>query len=200
MDALVPATLGEVQVDDFRTDLLQRDVAAYPVAILSTPSIESRAETNRDNTRTYNFDILVIQKGENVASASDIETLIEALLDPFDNDPNLGGTADGGVVPSTSTPQAITSGDKTFIVFTVTLRISAFKNLTSKPMQKPVKDKMLKGAADKQIQGDGLQEYHFAGGLEYKPLTVKAKSQAEAQELWETQREPVELAQKPNET
>ena len=74
--------------------------------------------------------------------------------------------------------------------------------MSATTVKQKIKDKLdaLVPATLGEVQVDGLQEYHFAGGLEYKPLTVKAKSQAEAQELWETQREPVELAQKPNET
>lgn len=131
LDALVTAgKLGSVLMDDFRDDLLNRDIPTYPCAILTTPAIESMTETNRDNLRTHIFQILVMQKGENVASATDVEDLIENILNQFDNDPTLGGKASGGVEPSSSTPEAITTGDRTYIVFTVTLKAKALKSLT----------------------------------------------------------------------
>lgn len=36
------------------------------------------------------------------------------------------------------------------------------------------------------------QEYFFPGGLEYKPQTIKAKSQEEANEIYEKTKEKVE--------
>jgi hypothetical protein len=37
------------------------------------------------------------------------------------------------------------------------------------------------------------QEYFFPGGLEYKPLTVTANSQEEADEIYEKEKQKVEL-------
>ncbi len=37
-----------------------------------------------------------------------------------------------------------------------------------------------------------LEEYHFAGGREYEPLTVRAKSREEAEEIWKQERKKVE--------
>lgn len=39
------------------------------------------------------------------------------------------------------------------------------------------------------------QEYFFPGGLEYKPLTVTAHSQEEADEIYEKEKQKVELLQ-----
>lgn len=123
-------TLGEVQVDDFKTNIFDRDIATYPVAILTTPSVEAGYLTNRENERTHNFEIVVITKGENVASATDVEALIETILDKFDNQPTLNGKATE-VVPSTSVPEAITlPGGNSFIVFSVLIKAKAIKLLT----------------------------------------------------------------------
>jgi len=131
LDALKTAgTLGEVISDDFTFDPIQRDVGAYPVALINTPSIASEAYTNRDNIRTYTFDVVVIQKAENVSSATEIETLIEAILDSFDNDPTLGGAADGAIEPTASAPAASTTADQTYIWFTVQVRAKASIQLT----------------------------------------------------------------------
>lgn len=131
LDALVPTTLGEVFVDDFKdTAIFDRDYGAYPVAVMTSPSLENAAETNRDNLRRHIFNILVIFKGEDIATAYDVENVMETLLDAFDNDPTLTGTADGGVEPSTSTPEPIVSRDKSYIAFVLTVKAKAIKSLT----------------------------------------------------------------------
>lgn len=130
LDSLVPATLAEVQVDDFRVGIFDREIGAYPVAILTTPSIEGDYLTNKENVRTHMFEIVVIQKGENISSATDIENLIEILMDKFDNNFTLAGKADAGVEPSSSTPAAYTSKGKNFITFSIFLKAKAIKALT----------------------------------------------------------------------
>lgn len=130
LDALVTANkLGEVQMDDYKLGIFDRDYGKFPVAILTTPSIEGNYLTNRDNIRTHTYEIIVINKGENIATATDIEELIETLLDAFDNDFTLNGVADGGVEPSSSTPQAVTSRGKSLVAFSIILKAKAVKNL-----------------------------------------------------------------------
>ena len=124
LDALKTATtLGTVIVDDFKTPPggLFKNIANYPAAILGTPAIESDYETNRDNLRTHVFEILVVQKAENVASATAIEDLIETVLNRFDDDPTLGSKAVGGVLAATAAEQ-VTTADGSFIYFVVTIR------------------------------------------------------------------------------
>ena len=133
LDTLKTAgTLGSVIVDDFKTEIggLGKNIASYPAAILGAPSIESGYETNRDNMRTFNFEILVIQKGENVNSATAIEDLMETILNAFDNDPTLGGKANGAVEPAATTPEPVTTQDGTFIIFTIAIKARAVVSLT----------------------------------------------------------------------
>lgn len=131
LDSLVPATLGQVIVDDFKQDgFAYKDIGTFPAAVLASPSLEGVAETNRDNLRTHNFTIGIIQKGENISSANDIEELMETIINAFDEDPTLGGAANGGVEPSSSTPESISSVDGSFVVFTVTVKAKAVKNLS----------------------------------------------------------------------
>ena len=130
LNALCPSTLKTVIVDDFNTNPNLENIPHFPAAILNSPSTQSERDTNRENLRTHIFEILVIQKGENITGANDIEEMREAILDTFDNDGTLGGAANGSVDPASSNPQSITSGDKTYIVFTVTLKARALFNLT----------------------------------------------------------------------
>jgi len=61
-------------------------------------------------------------------------------------------------------------------------------------MQKDSKNKMIdgSGAKDKSAEATPVEEHHFAGGLEYEPLTVKAASREEAEKLWQQLRKKVE--------
>lgn len=126
----VAGTLGEVRKEDLKTNWTVLDVAAFPVAIVTPPAIEADFFTNRQNERSYTFQVHIIQKAENIASATDIEDLAEAIMDAIDNDPTLGGTSDAGVQPTITQPEPVTSGDNSFIAFTVTIKAKAIKNLT----------------------------------------------------------------------
>lgn len=132
LDLLVTQdVLQEVQEDDFKVSpVYSRDFPQYPAAVLTCPSIEADTLTNRDNIRTHVFDIVVIEKGENITSVTQIEDLMENILNAFDNDPTLGGAANGGVEPAVSTPAPISSKDGSFVIFVVTLKAKATKDLT----------------------------------------------------------------------
>lgn len=122
--------LKTVMVDDLKTSpTIDRDIPSFPAAILTSPSSEGGYLTNRENMRTYRFTVTVIQKGENLESADDIETLSDFLLDLFDDSPTLAGLADGGLEPSSSTPEAIVSQGKSYIIFTISLKAHASKLL-----------------------------------------------------------------------
>lgn len=125
----VAGTLGEVRKEDLKTPFTVLDVSAFPVAIVTPPAIEADFFTNRQNERSYIFQVHVIQKAENIASATDIEDLAESIMDAIDNDPTLGNTSDAGVQPTISQPEPVTSGDSSFIAFTVTIKAKAIKTL-----------------------------------------------------------------------
>jgi len=123
LDALVTdTTLNEVQEDDFSENVLLRKFNAYPVAILTTPELESDFETNRENRRTYSFDIVVIQRKENIGSATDIETLLETIVNKFDNNFTLGGSANLATLPASSRPQAYNNDGTQCIYFVVRIQ------------------------------------------------------------------------------
>lgn len=63
-------------------------------------------------------------------------------------------------------------------------------------MQKESKNKQITGAQNKEAE---LEEFHFSGGGEYEPLSVKARSREEAEEIWQKERKKVEPIQKINE-
>lgn len=128
-------TIRDIQVDDFRKSIFDRNYSAFPVAILTTPSVESAADTNDHNLRAYTFEIVIIMKAEDVQDPAQVEDLIEEILNQFDNDVQLkgdqsSGIADGGVMPSTSTPQGVTNMGISYVVFSVILRVRALRQIT----------------------------------------------------------------------
>lgn len=121
--------LGEVEEDDLKKSILDRDFASFPVAVLTTPAISGGFFTNSQNERVHTFAIWIIEKEENVSSPDQIETLAEAILDKFDNDYTLGGTADAGCEPSSTPAEPITFKGRNYICFQVVIKAKAIKTL-----------------------------------------------------------------------
>lgn len=132
LDALArAAALGEVVMDDFKiSNIFDRDYGKFPAAVLTSPTIEADTLTNRENVRTYTFEIVVIMRAEEVGSVTQLEDLRDQIMNQFDHKPTLGGAADAGVEPALSPAEAITDRSRSFIVFSVILKAKAVKALT----------------------------------------------------------------------
>lgn len=128
LDALVPGTLGGAEISDIKKNPLAADIPAYPYAFLMPPAVESEVLDNRTITRTYTFGILVLFNAENLASTTELEEKVEAIMGAFDNDPTLGGTANGGVLPVSSAPEPFQHNGKDLIA--VELQIKAKEPVT----------------------------------------------------------------------
>lgn len=119
-------TLGQVVVEQAGAqNMFDRDLLKFPVAILLPATAEGNAETNQQNLYGYAFDIAVVMKSDNIAGVTDVEDLLEAIVQEFNNDFTLGGTAAGAVDPVSSTPAAVESSGQTYTVFVVTLKAKA---------------------------------------------------------------------------
>jgi hypothetical protein len=129
LDALKTAnTLKQVVYDDFKKPVLFRDIDLFPCAIIGPAAITSASETNYDNLRTYEYQVLVVDKVENIASAIQLEDLREAVLNAFDNAPTLAGAANGGLEPSMSRSEP--DDGNNYIVFVVNLKAKALYQRT----------------------------------------------------------------------
>lgn len=125
------AALKAVISEDLNKDALDiARIASWPVAIVGMPSVKSVYETNRDDTRQYIFDIMVLQKSGNTSAATDIEDLLDQVLFQFDNDPTLGGASNAGVGPAEIDVAPISTTDKTYIGFLITIKAKVTVNLT----------------------------------------------------------------------
>jgi hypothetical protein len=131
LDALVTANVlkGCASID-MRKDPLAGDIPATPYAYLMPPSTSSVVVDNRTLLRTYQFDIMVVVKGEKVNTDHYIEDLIEAMLNQFDNEPTLNGAADGAVEPTSSAPNAVQHKNGSLTVFFVQLKANKTETLT----------------------------------------------------------------------
>lgn len=131
LDALVSGgTLGQVIEDDFKVNIWQRDFSTFPVAILIGPATDSSAETNRENMRTYTYQIMILQLVENIRSVSAVEDLLELVLNAFDNAPGLAGAAVGGLFPSSSVPEPVVAGGRSMVIFSVILKAKTLYQIT----------------------------------------------------------------------
>ena len=131
LDALVTSTvLGGATITDIKKDPLSVDISTYPHAFLMPPAVESETLDNRTNLRTYTFDIMVLFKAVNLASTTALETAIESILSKFDNDPTLGGTALGGVLPVSSAPEPFQHNGQDLIMVIIQIQAKETVSLT----------------------------------------------------------------------
>jgi hypothetical protein len=131
LDALVTAeVLAGATISDFKKDPLAADIPSWPHAFLMPPSIESQVLDNRSVTRTYTYEIMIVWNAENITDTTTVEEDIEAVLTKFDNDPTLGGTALGGVLPVSLAPAPLQYGGKDLIMAVVQIEAKQHVSLS----------------------------------------------------------------------
>ena len=115
--------LGGATTLEFKKDPFDYELSAsqYPHAYLTPPTISSTRFDNRTLIRTYTFTIMVIEQVEHISGATQIETLMETIMDKFDNSLTINGTADAGVFPTTSQPEVFEHRKRQFVVFDIIL-------------------------------------------------------------------------------
>jgi hypothetical protein len=128
LTALVTAgTLGSVIADDYsKVNPLDRNIAQTPVAIVLPPLVTTSVyEDVANNLREYVWYIMIADLPEHVASGGNtyIEDLMDTVLNAFDLDCTLQGTAIGAVLPAVLEPPGIVSGNNiSYMTFYVTLK------------------------------------------------------------------------------
>lgn len=131
LDTLVTSqVLGGATITDIKKNPLDADIPSYPHAYVMPPAIESEVLDNRTITRTYTFDIMVLFNAENITGTTELEEDIEAILNKFDNDPTLGGTAMGGVLPVSSSPAPYQHNGKDLIMVIIQVQAKAHTSLS----------------------------------------------------------------------
>ncbi len=128
LTALVTAgTLGSVIADDYsKINPLDRTIAATPVAIVLPPMVTTSDYADvANNLRTYTWYVMVADIPEHVAAGGStyLETLMDAVLNAFDQDCTLQGSANGAVMPAVLEPPGIVSANNiSYVTFYVTFK------------------------------------------------------------------------------
>lgn len=131
LQTLVGTSIGTLLVSDLKRDPLDAEIQTYPLAILNPPAIATvdRYETN-GYIRELTFTITVVEKQENITSITQVEDLMETLLNLFDASITLGNTAVGGIVPTSSFPEPFIHNGKSLVVFDIIVKARTLTNLT----------------------------------------------------------------------
>src|SRR5690242_17346088 len=70
----------------------------YPLAIIHMPRVAADFEDQATNLRTYRFDVLFVVNPNELANPdTDVEDLVDAVLNQFDTNFTLAGTANAAV-------------------------------------------------------------------------------------------------------
>ncbi len=122
--------LAAVIEQDINTNILDAELPGYPCAILGVSAMDATWEYQQANKRTYTYDILVIQRKENLVNPSDMEDIRDAIALQFDNNFTLAGAAPLGVsaVMSPRMPIAGKEG-KSYVVFNATIKATTLAAL-----------------------------------------------------------------------
>lgn len=94
----------------------------YPFAIVGMPRVMSDFEDQASNRREYRFDILFVVNPSELANPdTDVEDLIDGVLNQFDTNFTLAGTAIDATLPATVEGWPVSTGDRTLLCLNVTL-------------------------------------------------------------------------------
>jgi hypothetical protein len=95
----------------------------YPFAIVGMPRVASDYEDQATNKRTYRFDLLFVLDPTALQNPdTDVEHLVDAILNQFDNNFTLAGNATATVLPAEIESVPVSTGDKALLCVVVTLK------------------------------------------------------------------------------
>jgi hypothetical protein len=96
--------------------------AGYPFAIVGMPKIASDFEDQATNLRQYRYDLLFVLNPTDLPHPdTDVEDLIDAVLNQFDTNFTLAGSAIAAVLPAQVEGFPVSTGDKSLLCVVVTL-------------------------------------------------------------------------------
>ena len=122
-------TIGGFYEEDLSKDVLEGTYSNFPIVLLGMSDSKSEILTNRANKNDYKFQLIVMQKVDNVKAPTDIEDLKDLILTEFANDPTFG-LGNGWVDPPVSPLPPVSTPDKTYIIFLIELNVHVAVDLT----------------------------------------------------------------------
>lgn len=125
------AVLRGVTITDLKKDPLDAEIQSYPHAFIMPPSIQTVELYDTNSVlRELSFLVMVVQKQDNITSTSEIEDLINTIMDTIDSSITLSNTAIGGVQPTSSFPEPFIHNGKSLIVFDILIKARILTTLT----------------------------------------------------------------------
>lgn len=121
--------ISDVLVLNKPTAIFSLNIDKFPVAVLANNSFSGERLTNRDNEVTHTFEILVIEKTENIDTDTYLEDLSEEIRKKFADNETLGGLSHA-IEPAISQFGPISETDYTMTVMLITLKIRCTETLT----------------------------------------------------------------------
>lgn len=115
-----------IEIDSGKDPLTIEPAAGYPFALVGMPVITSDYEDQATNRRTYRFDVLIASSYEALQDQNEgIESVIDSVLDQFDNHFTLAGAAIASVLPVEVLAMPVSTGTKSLVCFVLTIRAQA---------------------------------------------------------------------------
>lgn len=131
LETLKPATLKEVYGS--KINPLEKEFADFPAAELIESGNEADYLSTKENMRVYPFEIYLYQEIEKAGGVDEaygiLRSVVDTILDAFDNDQGLDGAADW-VEPAISGFADFARRGKTIAVAIITLKVHKAKNIT----------------------------------------------------------------------
>jgi hypothetical protein len=110
-------------IDQNPNPLSMSPTGAYPFAIVGMPRIAADFEDQANNLRTYRFDVLFVLDPSALKNPdTDVEDLIDAVLNQFDSNFTLAGAAVDAILPVEIEGGPVSTGDKTLLCFVATIK------------------------------------------------------------------------------
>jgi hypothetical protein len=110
-------------IDANPNPLTMEPTAGYPFAIVGMPRVAADFEDQATNLRTYRFDVLFVLDPAALANPdTDVEDLIDAILNQFDNNFTLAGAAVAALLPAEIEAMPVATADKTLLCIVASLK------------------------------------------------------------------------------
>lgn len=123
--------LAGVSLADIKRDPLDAEIQSYPHAFIMPPAIQTvKWEDNRSVIRDLIFTVMVVEKQENITTTSQIEDLMQLIMDKIDNSITFDNVAVGGVFPTSSFPEPFVHNGRSLVVFDIIITARVLQTLT----------------------------------------------------------------------
>lgn len=124
-DLVQAQTLGDVVAVQSGMSLASylEKVPSFPAAFVSSPGINGERYTNRDNEVQLLYEVMVVDKQENLESDDYVENLMHALVQKFADNETLNTEGVMGIEPSTTPADVASTSEGQYLYFSLVLKV-----------------------------------------------------------------------------